>query len=92
MIVSDPISFSIPPPAPSLAKEESELLSLTVVWVSVSLPVVNAPTVCGRERARAAWAGGPPGDGMRVVGATLLRVMTLLAIVTVAPGSRRCRS
>jgi len=42
-IVSDPISFSIPPPAPSLANAETELLSLIVVLVSVSLPALSMP-------------------------------------------------
>src|SRR5262245_37144811 len=89
MIVSGPSRLVIAPPTTSLASGDSPVaeptrLSLTVVFVNVSVPQLSIPPPPAN-----AYGQGPPGqggpNGAVSLGATRLPVMMLFVIVTVAP-------
>ena len=89
LIVSGPRLFEIAPPTASLASVDSPeaeptRLLLIVVCASVSVPQLSIPPPPANANGQGPLGQGGP-KGAVSLGATRLPVMTLFAIVTVAP-------
>ena len=78
--------MKIPPASASLVIGPPARLSLTTVLVRVMLPQLSTPPPPASANGQALPHGSP--EWTVALGATLLRVMTLSRIVTVAPSEK----